>query len=62
MVNTWSRSRPNQMELDGTHVMAAKPSELQKCWSQLYTPSFDTEEIRGSNPLAPTIELSPFRS
>ena len=50
------------MGLDGTHVMAAKPSELQKCWSQLYTPSFDTEEIRGSNPLAPTIELSPFRS
>jgi len=34
LVNTWSRSRPNQAVLDGTPEAAQRRNDLQKRWSE----------------------------
>ncbi len=58
LVNTWSRSRPDPTVLDRYSCDdPASPPQLRRCSSERLPPPFpDTEEVRGSNPLAPTTE------
>jgi hypothetical protein len=57
VVNTRSRSRPNQAVPDGTPEPARNEAELRKSAGQSRAAAFlDTEEVRGSDPLAPISE------
>ena len=59
LVNTWSRSRPNSTVRNGIRVTPGSSPTCIDAGHNGRADIFDTEEVRGSNFLSPTIERTP---